>query len=319
VASSIHYASSTDASTRGARDPVSEVISLLHPRITVDPGLHAAGAWALRFDPFPHVRLGVVVRGECWLSMDGFDPVHLQEGDTFLLGNPPPYVLASDLTVTPHAATSLWETVTDNTVRIGAVADEDTYVCGGHFRFDDTNAPMLLDVLPTLVLVRAGDPEGEMLAYVSQLMSAETETSAPGSSLVLHHLAQILFVQMLRAHADQTERPHGWLGAFADDGIGAALRAIHADVAHRWTVDELARTSRMSRSAFAASFKKQVGTAPLEYLIQWRMSLARDSLRRGTRTIAELARATGYESESAFSTAFRRVVGSSPSRFRDSA
>ncbi|AOS64556.1 AraC-like DNA-binding protein [Actinoalloteichus hymeniacidonis] len=75
----------------------------------------------------------------------------------------------------------------------------------------------------------------------------------------------------------------------------------------------------MPRSAFAAAFKKQVGTAPLQYLIEWRMSLARDALRRGTRSITELAAATGYESDSAFSNAFRRVVGSSPRRFRDTA
>ncbi|WP_324618407.1 helix-turn-helix transcriptional regulator [Streptomyces sp. RTd22] len=71
--------------------------------------------------------------------------------------------------------------------------------------------------------------------------------------------------------------------------------------------------------AFAASFKNQVGTAPLEYLIEWRMSLARDALRRGTRSISELAFATDYESESAFSTAFRRMVGASPKQFRDAA
>ncbi|WP_249412478.1 helix-turn-helix domain-containing protein [Micromonospora endophytica] len=51
--------------------------------------------------------------------------------------------------------------------------------------------------------------------------------------------------------------------------------------------------------------------------MQWRMSLARDELRRNTHSITELAVASGYESESAFSTAFRRVVGSSPRQFRD--
>ncbi|EFL27788.1 putative transcriptional regulator, AraC family [Streptomyces himastatinicus ATCC 53653] len=85
---------------------------------------------------------------------------------------------------------------------------------------------------------------------------------------------------MPRAHADQAARPAGWLAALNDDGIGAA---------------------------------------PLEYLIECRMSLARDALRRSTRSISELAFATGYESESAFSTAFRRVVGSSPKQFRDAA
>ncbi|MEK8170673.1 helix-turn-helix transcriptional regulator [Streptomyces sp. M19] len=136
---------------------------------------------------------------------------------------------------------------------------------------------------------------------------------------MLEHLAQLILVHMLRVHADGSERPVGWLGALVDDGIGAALRAMHADVGRRWTLDELAAISHMSRSAFAASFKTKVGTAPLTYLIEWRMSLARDALRADTRSIAELAAATGYESESAFSTAFRRVVGASPRHFRGQA
>lgn len=108
-------------------------------------------------------------------------------------------------------------------------------------------------------------------------------------------------------------------GALNDDGIGPALRAMHADLGHRWTLSELASVSSMSRSGFAAAFKAQVGVAPMSYLIEWRMSLARDALRRDSQSISELAYATGYESESAFSTAFRRVVGMSPRKFRDSA
>jgi AraC-like DNA-binding protein len=157
------------------------------------------------------------------------------------------------------------------------------------------------------------------MAHLSELLVAEVESTALGGHMVLDHLAQIMFVHMLRAHAEQVARPTGWLGALSDDGVGAALRAMHADVAHRWTLKELAGISCMSRSAFAASFKNRVGVAPLEYLIQWRMSLARDALRRDSRSITELTYATGYESESAFSTAFRRVVGCSPKQFRDTA
>lgn len=284
----------------------------------VDPGLHVAGPWALRFDQFPHVKLGIVVRGQCWLVLGGHDPVLLREGDFYLLGNPPPYVLASALTEEPRAAASLWDSATNGRVRIGPEAEEDTYLCGGHLSFEDTNASLLLDVLPPLVHVRAADPRGKLLAHLSELLVTEVDTDALGSSLVLDHLAQILLVHMLRAHADQPGRPTGWLGALSDEGIGAALRTMHADVAYRWTLHELAAISHMSRSAFAAAFKNQVGTPPLDYLIDWRMSLARDALRRGTRSISELAAATGYESDSAFSTAFRRVVGSSPKQFRDS-
>jgi AraC-like DNA-binding protein len=285
----------------------------------IEAGLHAAGSWAVRFDPFPHVKFGLVVRGKCWLSVEGHDPVLLREGDFYLLGNPPPYVVASSLTEEPIGAKWLWERTADGAVRIGPEAEEDTYLCGGHFSFDDADAPMLSDALPPLVHVPAADPRGGQLDHLGVLLAGEAETHAVGGSLVLDHLAQIVFVHMLRAHADQGGLPAGWLGALNDGAIGSALRAMHADVGRRWTLKELADISHMSRSAFAATFKRQVGTAPLQYLTEWRMTLARDALRRGTRSISELAYATGYQSESAFSTAFSRVVGSSPKQFRDAA
>lgn len=300
-------------------DPIADVIGLLRPGSVVTASLRTAGPWAVRFAPFPHVKIGFIVRGEAWLGLEGHEPVLLREGDFYLLGNPPSYLLGSALGVKPRAAKALWATAADGALRIGPESEEDTYVCGGHFSFDDPNAPLLLDVLPALVLVRAGDPRGKVLAHLSELLHAEIESNAAGGTLVVDHLAQIVFVHMLRAHAESSARPAGWLKALGDDRIGATLRAMHADVAHRWTLDELAGLAGMSRSAFAASFKSQVGSAPLEYLIQWRMSLARDALRHDTRSISELAFAMGYESESAFSTAFRRVVGSSPKQFRDRA
>ena len=319
VESRVSYASSSSGSPLGSGDPIAAAIGLLRPRTVVDPGFHAAGSWAVRFEAFRYVRIGGVEQGECWLALDGHEPVHLREGDIYLLVNPPSYLLASDLTAEPLTATSVWDSTANGVARIGSEAEQDLYLCGGSFWFDDSNASILLDVLPPLVHIQAADPRNKLLANVSKLLVTEVENNAVGSSLVLDHLVQILFVHGLRAYAEQTDRPAGWLGAISDDGIGAALRAMHADVAHRWTLNELAGIAHMSRSAFAVSFKKRVGTAPLDYLIQWRMSLARDALRRNNRSLSELALATGYESESAFSTAFRRVAGASPKQFRDRA
>jgi AraC-like DNA-binding protein len=262
------------------------------------------------------VELGVVARGECWITLQGHDPVLLREGDFYLLCNPPPYVLASALTEEPVDAHTLWGGPTRGAAYIGPADQEDTYLCGGYFSFDDANARLLLHLLPPLVYVRADDPRGQLLTHLSALLVAEVESTELGSALILDHLAQTLFIHMLRAHADHLHQPAGWMAALSSDGIGTALRALHADIAHRWTLHELAEVSHMSRSAFAATFKARVGSAPLEYLIQWRMSIARDALRRQSMTITELAAAIGYESESAFSTAFRRVVGISPAAFR---
>ncbi|WP_222722993.1 AraC family transcriptional regulator [Actinomadura alba] len=307
------------SSLLGFRDPVADAIGLLRPRTVIGPSLRAAGEWALRFDTFLHVRIGGLVRGTCWLILEGHEPVLLQEGDTFMLGNPPPYVLASTLDASPRPAEPVWAGAEDGFVRIGPESEEDLYLCVGHIAFDDRNAALLTDLLPPLVIVRVADPHGRRLAQLIDLLATEVGVAAAGGPLVQNHLAQILLVHMLRAHAGQTDRPTGWLGALNEDGIGAALRAVHADVAHSWSLKELAEISHMSRSAFAQAFKSHVGVPPLEYLIQWRMSLARDALARDTLSISELARATGYLSESAFSTAFRRVVGSSPAQFRNQA
>lgn len=300
----------------GFSDPVADAIGLLRPRTVLEPSLRAVGEWALHFDTFPHVRIGGLVRGTCWLVLDGHEPVLLQEGDTFMLGNPPPYVLASTSGASPRPALQVWAEAEDGLVRIGPESEDDLYLCVGHIAFDDNNASLLTDLLPPLVIVRAADPHGLRLGQLIDHLATEVGIAAAGGPLVQNHLAQVLLVHMLRAHAGQTDRPCGWLGALNDDGIGAALRAVHADMAHSWSLQELAEISHMSRSAFAQAFKSHVGVPPLEYLIQWRMNLARDALARDTLSISELARATGYQSESAFSTAFRRVVGSSPAKFR---
>lgn len=301
----------------GFGDPVADAIGLLRPRTVVGPSLRAVGEWALRFDPFVHVRIGGLVRGTCWLTLEGQEPIHLREGDTFLLGNPPRFVMSSTLDAVPRPAGPVLAGAEDGLVRIGPESEDDTYICVGHIGFDDRNAALLTDLLPPSVVVRVTDPHGLRIAQLVDHLATEVGMAAAGGPLVENHLAQILLVHMLRAHASQSDRPTGWLGALNEDGIGAALRAVHADVAHPWTLQELADISHMSRSSFAQAFKSHVGVPALEYLIQWRMSLARDALVRDSVSISELARATGYLSESSFGTAFRRVVGTSPAQFRN--
>src|SRR5262249_17087959 len=107
----------------------------------------------------------------------------------------------------------------------------------------------------------------------------------------------------------------GWLFALADKQMSTAITAIHDDPAHRWTLQELAKLAGMSRSIFALKFKKRVGTSPMEYLTRWRMLLAADKLTNSGDSISEIGLSLGYESESAFSTAFKRVMGCSPRQY----
>lgn len=120
---------------------------------------------------------------------------------------------------------------------------------------------------------------------------------------------------MLRAALDlERGQEFGWLGALTDPRIGKAIRLMHADAAHPWTLEVLCSAVAMSRSAFSKRFKSLVGRAPLDYLLRWRMRIARDLLRRGC-TVAAAALHVGYASESAFRHAFKRLHGHAPKRY----
>jgi AraC-like DNA-binding protein len=146
-----------------------------------------------------------------------------------------------------------------------------------------------------------------------QAMASEMAEQAPGSEVVATRLAEILFIQVLRAHiAAGPERNKGWLRAIFDPQIGNALSAIHDKVNAPWTVESLAAAARMSRSAFAARFKELLGQTPLEYVTEWRMQKAIQLLQQRDRKLMDVARSVGYESDAAFSKAFKRVVGTNP-------
>ena len=97
--------------------------------------------------------------------------------------------------------------------------------------------------------------------------------------------------------------------------MSAAITAMHDEPARRWTLQELAERAGMSRSSFALKFKETVGASPMEYLTRWRMLLAGDRLMNSGDPISVIALSLGYESESAFSTAFKRVMGCSPRQY----
>src|ERR1017187_5397528 len=147
-------------------------------------------------------------------------------------------------------------------------------------------------------------------------MMQELREPQPGGFLVAQHLAYMMLVQALRLHlAEGLKGGVGWLFALADKQMGAAIGSMHNDPAHGWTLQELAHRADMSRSTFALRFKETVGASPMEYLTRWRMLRAGNRLANSSDPISVIALSLGYESESAFSTAFKRVMGCSPRQY----
>jgi AraC-like DNA-binding protein len=295
-------------------DPLSDVLSLLKPRSYKSGGFHVDGELSIQFPRHEGIKCYAVLAGQCWLSMEGVpDAVRLTAGDCFLLPRGRPFCLTTDLTLTPvDFRTLLAKHLKDGVASSTGVGGG--FIAGGHFTLGG-NADILLGLLPPIVHIRKESDKAAM-RWSLERMREELREQQPGSFLVAQQLAYMMLVQALRLHL--AERPSGgvgWLFALADKQMTVAITCMHDDPAHHWTLQELAERAGMSRSTFALKFKETVGSSPIEYLTRWRMLLAGDKLTNPSDPISVIALSLGYESESAFSTAFKRVMGCSPRQY----
>jgi AraC-like DNA-binding protein len=172
---------------------------------------------------------------------------------------------------------------------------------------------LLADVLPPWIHIQAASPQAINFRWLLERLVEERASALPGAKLAMAQLAQLLFIQIIRAHLKTgTHMPAGWLRALGDARLAPALRLMHGEPARAWRLEELASACAMSRTTFAFHFRTVAGIAPLTYLTEWRMHLAERALREEATPVAIIARSLGYASESAFSNAFKRVTGKSP-------
>jgi len=242
------------------------------------------------------------------------DVIRLKSGDCFVLPSGRPFRLASDLALTPADAEPIF-----SPARYGGVVSYngggDFFLVGSRFAVSGNHAGILLGMLPPVVHIWKELDQAALRWSVERMMQ-ELRERQPGSFLVAQHLAHMMLVQALRLHcAQELTGTVGWLFALADKQLSSAINAMHEDPAHRWTLGELAERAAMSRSIFALKFKRKVGVSPMEYLMRWRMLLAGDKLTSSSEPISVIALSLSYESESAFSTAFKRVMGCSPRQY----
>lgn len=302
-------------SSDSGRDPLGAVIELLHPQTVLSKVISGAGKWSVRYEAHDDPGFCLMLEGSCFLEVDGQDRIELREGDFLLHPAMPGFTMASDLGLTPKKVTPK-PTPTDELRHGIQTGPPSMRQLGGWFRFDRTNAQLLVRFLPSMVFVRRDDVGADRLHQLIALIRDETTTQRPGRELILERLVEVLLVEALRFRSPgAAKQEQGLLAGLSDAALAQALRKIHADVAAPWTVAELARAAGMSRAVFAERFNRKVGMPPMQYLLEWRIAIAKDVLRRDRIPLAELATQIGYQSASAFSTAFTRHTGSSPSAF----
>jgi len=291
-------------------DPLAEVVTLLQPAARFSKQVLGSGPWQVRRSDAGQPFYCAVLVGSCRLELSGQESIVLQAGDFVLV--PAAFDVAMSSLERPEGeADSMPVALGPGLFRIGAPdGPTDLRILAGHCSFGSPDASLLVSLLPRFVHVRG---EGR-LATLVQLVGEESREQRPAREVVMARLLEVLLIEALRSAAGTAASP-GLVRGLADARLAAAIRAMHAQPMRAWTVVELAKEAALSRSAFFERFSRAVGVAPMEYLLAWRMALAKDLLRRHGCAIAEVAERVGYGSASTFSTAFSRHVGQPPSRY----
>lgn len=297
-------------------DPIDDVFGSMRVHTSLYARIEASAPWGVTFVQGKAARFGYLVQGQCWLTVGEQPPVLVSAGDCWTIVGGAQYSLQDHPGTPTEFCYKALREHSNHVVRLGGSGDPVTVITGW-FLFDRQGAKPLIDLMPELILTRMDAERSALMQSTLQLLAVETARRNLGTDIVVSRLADILFIQAIRAHAaSESADASGWIGALIDPRLSRAFAAIHARVEHGWTVEELAREASMSRSAFAARFRESVGLSPLDYVTRWRMFRAGAMLRQGNRSTAEIAVNVGYENESAFAKAFKRVTGVTPGVYR---
>jgi AraC-like DNA-binding protein len=292
-------------------DPLAEVVALLRPRAPFTKVVSGAGRWGVRRTEYGQPFYCVILEGLARLSIDGQELTTLEAGDFVLIPSTPGFAMTSSEPPPPEAFSAMPLLLPNGEYRHGdPAAAADIRFLVGHWVFDSPDTALLVSLLPRWVHVRA-EPR---LSMIVQLVGDESRAQRPARDVILEHLLEVLMIEALRSSSG-SEAPPGLLRGLADERLAAALRRMHQSPSEPWTVAQLAKESALSRSTFFDRFQRALGVAPMEYLLAWRMALAKRYLRHRQAGVADVAASVGYSSASTFTVAFTRHAGLSPAQY----
>ena len=284
------------------------------------------------------VLFHILVEGQCEVACQGHPLTTMESGDVVVFPRGDQHTMRSHGATAPTPLSSIFtpgEHDEPPQLAYGGGGRTSRFVCG-YLNCDQRFSP-LVEGLPTMLLVRSRDdysaieavdtrgsrptavPQGSStwLGTTLKFTISEARAARPGNAAMLGRLTELMFVEILREYMHRLPADRGgWFAAVNDPCVGKALRLLHTNPVHDWTVDELAREAAVSRSVLAQRFTDLVGEAPMRYLANWRMQLAKQMMRDGASNIQEVATRVGYDSEAAFNRAFKRATGSPPATWR---
>lgn len=273
--------------------------------------------WGLNVAKNTVASFHLVVSGKCWLTVKGIEEViALNSGDAVIL---------------PHGTEhQLYDTCPSHCIpaasAIGAIKEGNNPFDGsnlnfniacGYFQFEQSFKHQFVESLPILIhITKTKRQRYAWLDTAMQLLVGESASDMAGKACFLDRVTELFFIQIIRMHMDEVKDKKNYFAALGDRHISIAIKLMHEQPEHPWTLETLAKQSGMSRARFAKRFKELVGMTAMSYLTTCRMLQAKRLIGASDSPLGVVAEQVGYQSESAFKAAFKKFYGKTPASFR---
>ncbi len=262
--------------------------------------------WAIRYPGSTHAVMHCMIQGNAVVEGLADAPVPVPEGGVLLLPRDVPHTIASSLPlddhhVIEHDGELPRGTVHNYAIRGAAQARLLTlpYSLPGR---DETEPPPSGTGPDHAVFPR---PEADVLEIVL-LASKLALLPGVGDRYVACRLAEAVLAKVLARASGASDDRFGLFGMFASLGVRSALKAIEGDVAHGWTLGELAEIAGVPRSAFKAEFQSVMGISVSDYVGLRRLRRCESLVSDGMTAVADAASEVGFRSRASLLSATRR-------------
>ena len=242
--------------------------------------------------------------------MPNRQPILLNPRDSVFLLHDIPHFLSPSNTVEPETALSAMRPLQQN-------LDGSTGLVCGFFNFHGAVSKLMLDSFPSFLVVRAEDMRLRAASALFDLLLDEPALDADKPSPLTGRLTELLFFYVIRLVAKDQDIGSGLLAVAQRPEFSKLVENVMTDPGRDWTVDNMARTSHMSRASFYRNFTDICGQPPARFLVSLRMKIAAQRLDAGE-SIGQTAEHVGYKSYAAFSRAFKKEIGEQPGAYRRS-
>ncbi len=293
------------------------MVPLFRIRPVIDDSCRFGGSWESLHAPNGRgwAQFHMVTRGSCLVERPGLGPQRLDAGDILLLPHGDSHVVRS----LPDGVATRISSEIKNGVRQRRTVDAETdteFLCG-RFLFEMSDENPLIAALPDEIVVRtAGEPLLERFRRLLIDIRDELDAGQVGSQMIAADLARALFVMILRDHLADECTGNGTVSLLRNRTTARVVSAILNDLARDWTLDDMAAVAISSRATLVRAFRKHAGIAPMTFLSDLRLTIARKRLAGTSDPIAKIAGEVGYASESALSKAIMRKYGLRPGALR---